>query len=127
MDYVTTPDGNIVNEGTRWNITGTLIKKITLSETDILCNDRTLLVPVRYRTFNDAMTVCEQLGEIGLYDKVTMFCLFHILGSFLDPFTNFQEYEALYNAYKKNPAMNAFCSHGNRYMLWLPFSWVGRL
>ena len=68
LDYVPTPDGNIVNEGTRWNITGSLIKKITLSETDILCKDRTLLVPIRYQTFNDAMTVCEQLGEIGLFD-----------------------------------------------------------
>ena len=50
-----------------------------------------------------------------------MFSLTHILGSFLAPFTNFLEYEALYNAYRKNPAMNAFCSHGNRYMLWLPY------
>ena len=27
----------------------------------------------------------------------------------------------MYNAYRKNPAMNAHCSHGNRYMLWLPY------
>ena len=65
VDYSPTPDGNIINTDTRWNITGTLIKKISLSETDILCKDRTVFVPVRYRTFTDAMTVCEQLGERG--------------------------------------------------------------
>ena len=32
-----------------------------------------------------------------------------------------QEYELLYQAYKKNPAMEEYCSHGNRYMLWLPY------
>ena len=65
VDYSPTPDGNIINTDTRWNITGNLIKKISLSETEILCKDRTVFVPVRYRTFTDAMTVCEQLGEIG--------------------------------------------------------------
>ena len=65
VDYSPTPDGNVINTDTRWNITGSLIKKISLSETEILCKDRTVFVPVRYRTFTDAMTVCEQLGEIG--------------------------------------------------------------
>ena len=70
LTYVPTPNGNIVNEETIWDITGSLIKKISLTEEEILCKDRTLLVPVKYRTFEDAMAVCEQLGEIGLYSYI---------------------------------------------------------
>ena len=67
LTYVPTPNGNIGNEDTRWDISGSLVKKISSTEEEIFCKDRTVLVPVRYRTFEDAMVVCEQLGEKGLY------------------------------------------------------------
>ena len=59
------PPGNIVNGNTEWNITGSLIRKISQEREDIVCKDRTILIPVRYRTWKDAMAVCSQLGHIG--------------------------------------------------------------
>ena len=39
-----------MNTDTKWNITGSLIKKIDLKESDIFCTEgRTLYIPVRYR------------------------------------------------------------------------------
>ena len=69
LTYVQTPPGNLINETTEWNITGSLIKKISLRESDISCTSRTLLIPVRYRTAHDAMAVCEELGERGKTGK----------------------------------------------------------
>ena len=66
LKYVPTPAGNLINEDTKWNINGSFIKKISLSESDILCTDRTLLIPVRYRTIQDATSICEELGEKGI-------------------------------------------------------------
>ena len=41
--------GNLVNIDTKWNITGSLIKKVDLKESDIFCTEgRTLYIPVRY-------------------------------------------------------------------------------
>ena len=65
MTYAPTPSGNLINDLTEWNITGSLIKKISVTESDILCTSRTLLIPVRYRTAQDAMAICEELGERG--------------------------------------------------------------
>ena len=65
LTYVPTPSGNLVNGTTKWNITGSLIKKISLTESEIFCSSRTLLIPVRYRTVHDAMAICEELGERG--------------------------------------------------------------
>ena len=65
LSYAQTHPGNLVDALTPWNITGSLIKKITLADSDILCTSRTLLVPVRYRTAHDAMAVCEELGDRG--------------------------------------------------------------
>ena len=40
--------GNLVNTDTKWNITGSLIKKVDLKESDIFCTvGRTLYIPVR--------------------------------------------------------------------------------
>ena len=65
LSYVPTPSGSLINDATEWNITGSLIKKITLTESDIFCTSRTLLIPVKYRTAHDAMAICEELGETG--------------------------------------------------------------
>ena len=41
--------GNLVNTDTKWNITGSLIKKVDLKESDIFCTaGRTLYIPVRF-------------------------------------------------------------------------------
>ena len=48
---------------------GSLIKKISLAESDILCTSRTLIVPVKYRTAHDAMAICEELGERGIISQ----------------------------------------------------------
>ena len=65
LTYVPTPPGNLINHTTPWNITGSLIKKITMQQSDVFCTSRTLLIPVRYRTVLDAMAICEELGETG--------------------------------------------------------------
>ena len=63
--YIPSSPGNLVNSTTEWNITGSLIQKITMAEADITCSSRTLLIPVRYRTAQDAMDICQQIGETG--------------------------------------------------------------
>ena len=63
--YVPTSPGNLINGGTRWNITGSLIKKIELTKDDIFCSPRTLYVHVKYKQRKQAMDVCEELGETG--------------------------------------------------------------
>ena len=39
-DYTATPPGNLINQDTLWNITGTLIKKIDLTPDQIDCKSR---------------------------------------------------------------------------------------
>ena len=54
--------------------------------------------------------------------------LYHIFneGSFLDPLTSMKEYELLKRVYMRNPAMEEYCSHGNRFLLWMPYrGWEG--
>ena len=65
LSYEPTPTGNLVNGSTQWNITGDLIKKISLSGSEVLCSSRTLLIPVRYRTAKDARDICQELGDAG--------------------------------------------------------------
>ena len=80
---------------TTWNITGSLIVQKEFLESDMVCTEgRTLIIPVRlgqkknyrdqrfylverklawlniltrYQTFNDAMDICEELGERGSF------------------------------------------------------------
>ena len=100
------PEGNLINSNTEWDISGTLIQKIEISENDISCGGRTLLLPIRYRTIEDAMGMCEALGERG---------------DFLKPFEDYDEYYQFYQKYLKNPAIQKYCDNGGRYMLWLPY------
>ena len=115
------PPGNIVNGNTEWNITGSLITKISQDRDQIICKDQTLLIPVRYRTWNNAMAVCSQLGHSGLNccSEACRNLLFS--DSFLAPFEDFNAYKDLAKHYLKNLAINEFCRHGSRYMLWLPY------
>ena len=62
---------------------------------DTIC--RTLLLPIRYRTITDALSVCEALGEKG---------------DFLKPFSSFEEWSKFYNRVKNSPAMDTYCDHG---------------
>ena len=55
----------------------------------------------------DAMGICEILGEAGDY---------------LKPFSSLSEYEELYHRFKTDPAMLKYCDHGGRHILWLPYS-----
>ena len=50
------------------------------------CICRTLLLPIRYRTIEDAMGICEALGERG---------------DFLKPFASYDEYAAFFTSYLK--------------------------
>ena len=52
------------------------------------------------------MGICEALGETG---------------DFLTPFENYDEWVKFSNMYMKNPAIEKYCDHGGRYMLWLPY------
>ena len=52
------------------------------------------------------MGICEALGETG---------------DFLKPFENYDEWVKFRNIYMKNPAIEKYCDHGGRYMLWLPY------
>ena len=63
--YVPTTPGNLINEDTRWNISGSLIKKVDLSKDDVFCSPRTIYVHIKYKKKEQAMDVCEELGETG--------------------------------------------------------------
>ena len=52
------------------------------------------------------MGICEALGETG---------------DFLKPFENYDEWLKFSIMYMKNPAIEKYCDHGGRYMLWLPY------
>lgn len=101
--YEETPEGDLINKNTDWTISGTLIKPVTISEESIVCENRTLLLPIRYRTISDALSVCEALGEKG---------------DFLKQFSSFAEWQKFYNHVLDSPAMNKYCKHGGRYMMW---------
>ena len=60
----------------------------------------------RYRTFEEATGICEELGERG---------------SFLEHFTTFRQYKIFHENAKKNKAIQAYCDHGGRYIFWLPY------
>ena len=65
------------------------------------------MLPIRYRTIADATGICEALGETG---------------DFLKPFENFDEWLKFRNIYMENPAIEKYCDHGGRYILWLPYT-----
>ena len=65
-NYVPTSAGNLVNDNTSWNITGSLIKKVELSKDEVFCSPRTIYVHVKYKERRQAMDVCEELGERGI-------------------------------------------------------------
>ena len=117
-----------MNTDTKWNITGSLIKKVDLKESDIFCTEgRTLYIPVRYiflsgpsfvgiqnlrtfeasvlvfryQTFRDAMDICEEMGERG---------------SFLKKFETFEEYDIFHENAKKSKAIDSYCEHGGRFI-----------
>ena len=99
--------GNLINSSTVWNITGTLIHKISISQDEIGCSfGRNVLVPIRYRTIEDATEVCTALGEKG---------------NALAQFQSLSDYETFYHSYLANPAIQNYCGHGGRYILWLPY------
>ena len=52
------------------------------------------------------MGVCEELGERG---------------GFLKPFTSYEQWVKFYNLYSRNPAIQKYCFHGGRYIVWLPY------
>ena len=52
------------------------------------------------------MGLCQALGDDG---------------SYLRQFTDFKDYVQFYNAVLANPAMQRYCDHGGRYMMWLPY------
>lgn len=78
----------------------------------IINNIRTLVLPIRYRTIEDAMGICEALGETG---------------DFLKPFENYDEWLNFRNIYINNPAIEKYCDHGGRYMLWLPYQVINSI
>ena len=61
---------------------------------------------LRYQTFQDAMDICEEMGERG---------------SFLKKFETFEEYDIFHENAKKSKAIDAFCEHGGRFIFWLPY------
>ena len=104
LSYTPTPSGNLINSGTRWNIEGSLIRQIEVEEKEISCSNRTLLVPVRFRTHQEAMGICQQLG-----------------GKYLESFPHFARYLSFYSLVRSSPAMERHCKHGGRFMMWLPY------
>ena len=61
---------------------------------------------LRYLSFEDAMRVCSELGD---------------LNSHLVPFAGPEEFEFFYEKSKVNPAVQRYCNHGDRKMFWLPY------
>ena len=106
------PIGNLINSTTQWEISGSLIEKIEMSETDINCQNRTVLIPIRYEKMEEAMGICEILGDVGDY---------------LQPIRTLKDYVKLYNRFKSDPTMLKYCDHGGRYVMWLPYTgWKNR-
>ena len=99
--------GNIINPSTQWEISGSLIEKIDVPEADVVCQNRTVLIPIRYEKMEEAMGICEILGKKGDY---------------LKPFRTLQDYVELYNKFKTDPTMLKYCDHGGRHFMWLPYS-----
>ena len=99
--------GNIINPLTQWEISGSLIEKIDVPEADVVCQNRTVLIPIRYEKMEEAMKICEILGKKGDY---------------LKPFKTLQDYVELYNKFKNDPTMLKYCDHGGRHFMWLPYS-----
>ena len=99
--------GNLINPSTRWEVSGSLIEKIEVPETDVVCQNRTVLIPIRFEKMEDAMGICEILGEVGNY---------------LKPFKTLQDYEELYNRFTTDPTMLKYCDHGGRHVMWLPYN-----
>ena len=58
---------------------------------------------------------------IQRFNQILKFERFRLLGSFLAPITSMQEYKLLRKSVLKSKAMNEYCSHGNRFMMWLPY------
>ena len=56
---------------------------------------------IRYQTFQDAMDICEEMGERG---------------SFLKKFETFEEYDIFHENAKKSKAIDAYCEHGGRFI-----------
>ena len=120
--YVPTTAGNLVNENTRWNISGTLIKKVELSEDDVFCSPRTIFVHVKYKERKQAMDVCEELGETGVDTINNSTVTVNIIpGNFLAPFKTFAEWKLFYSSGMKNAAVQHFCFHGGRLYHWMPY------
>ena len=83
--------GNIINPSTQWEISGSLIEKIDVPEADVVCQNRTVLIPIRYEKMEEAMGICEILGKKGDY---------------LKPFKTLEDYVELYNKFKTDPTMH---------------------
>lgn len=98
--------GNLINPSTQWDISGTLIERVDVPEEEIACLNRTVFIPIRYQKMEEAMEICEILGEEGDY---------------LKPFDNFDEYKKLYKYFKSDPTMLKHCAHGGRHFFWLPY------
>ena len=68
---------------------------------------RNLLLPVRFRTITDAMGMCESVGDIG---------------DFLRPFSDLNDFARFHKEFLNNKAIQKYCSHGERYLMWLPLT-----
>ena len=100
------PGGNLINGGSNWQISGGLIQKIQIDEEELNCPaKRTIVLPIKYRSVHDAMGTCQSMAEKGKYLS-------------LDTFEDWLE---LRHLYLNNPAIQKYCGHAGRFLLWLPY------
>ena len=125
-----------MNTDTKWNITGSLIKKVDLKESDIFCTEgRTLYIPVRYiflfgplysnerrpsfvgiqnlRTFESSVLVFRYQT---FRDAMDICEEMGERGSFLKKFETFEEYDIFHENAKKSKAIDSYCEHGGRFI-----------
>ena len=85
---------------------GGLIKRIEIPEEEVSCApQRTVVLPIKYKSMGAAMGTCSALAGAGEYLRLD----------------TFQDWVEFYSLYRANPAIDKYCGHDGRWRLWLPY------
>ena len=85
---------------------GGLIQRIEIPEEEVSCApQRTVVLPIKYKSMGAAMGTCSALAGAGEYLRLD----------------TFQDWVEFYSLYRANPAIDKYCGHDGRWRLWLPY------
>lgn len=102
--------GDIINKTTQYNITGSLIKQISVEVEDFSCRLEsrriTLYVHKPFNSFWDAKQSCDK----------------YLSNSIIGPFTDIEnDWRKFHSQGKENIAVQKYCWHGGRFIQWMPY------